>query len=479
MLRTIAQQYLLYHWFKAKRCSIGLAADPGDSNHETGVAVDVSPFSTWKSPLQNHGFHWLGPSDEVHFDYAGPGAKSFKGLDVRAFQRLWNRNHPGDKIATDGSFGSATAARLKKSPAAGFTVGAICNDSDKDGVQNSKDNCKLVKNPGQVDTDKDGKGDKCDGDDDNDGIKDAADNCRLKKNPGQLDTDGDHKGNACDDDDDGDGKKDAKDNCPLVANAGQLDTDKDGKGDKCDGDDDNDGAPDLSDNCPVVKNPGQLDTDGDGKGDACQLDDDGDGVPDADDLCPKVADADQDDTDGDGKGDACDADDDGDGVTDVDDNCPLVANSDQLDTDADGVGDACALIQKSITCADEEDAGDGDPCADEDEDGVPDVTDNCAGVWNPEQTDTDDDGVGDPCTDSEDGDDLPVTDGDGVTPDEDADEVAADELLEEEDPPAAAACALGLAAPGNGGEAAMLWLVVAGSIGARLRRRGASRYRRA
>jgi hypothetical protein len=37
-VRTVAQQYLL-HWFKDKRCDIGLAAEPGDSNHETGLAM--------------------------------------------------------------------------------------------------------------------------------------------------------------------------------------------------------------------------------------------------------------------------------------------------------------------------------------------------------------------------------------------------------------------------------------------------------
>jgi hypothetical protein len=40
-------------------------------------------------------------------------------------------------------------------------------------------------------------------------------------------------------------------------------------------------------------------------------------------------------------GDAADADDDNDGVLDVSDNCPLVANADQADRDGDGTGDAC------------------------------------------------------------------------------------------------------------------------------------------
>jgi hypothetical protein len=126
MLRTVAQQYLLYRWYQNGTCGIGLAAKPGSSNHETGLAIDISQYSTWKATLQAHGFAWLGSSDPVHFDYAGAGAVSYKGLDVKAFQRLWNRNHPGDKIDTDGVWGPQTEARMKKSPAGGFATGATC-----------------------------------------------------------------------------------------------------------------------------------------------------------------------------------------------------------------------------------------------------------------------------------------------------------------------------------------------------------------
>jgi hypothetical protein len=36
MLRTVAQQYLLYTWYQNGQCGIGLAAKLGNSNHETG-----------------------------------------------------------------------------------------------------------------------------------------------------------------------------------------------------------------------------------------------------------------------------------------------------------------------------------------------------------------------------------------------------------------------------------------------------------
>ncbi len=126
MLRTVAQQYLLYRWYQTDSCGITLAAKPGNSNHETGLALDVDNYSTWKSKLQNQSFAWLGGNDPVHFDYAGSGATDQRGLDVKAFQRLWNRNNPTDKIAEDGEWGPNTEARMKKAPSAGFAKGATC-----------------------------------------------------------------------------------------------------------------------------------------------------------------------------------------------------------------------------------------------------------------------------------------------------------------------------------------------------------------
>jgi len=139
-LRTIAQQYMLYRWYQSGRCSISLAAKPGASNHETGLALDVSQYSTWKPILANYGFSWLGSGDPVHFDYTGTGAKSYKSLDVKAFQRLWNRNHPTDTIDTDGVWGPQTEARMKKSPAGGFAKGASCTVNIESSADDMADN---------------------------------------------------------------------------------------------------------------------------------------------------------------------------------------------------------------------------------------------------------------------------------------------------------------------------------------------------
>ncbi|MGB5428581.1 thrombospondin type 3 repeat-containing protein, partial [Eudoraea sp.] len=89
-----------------------------------------------------------------------------------------------------------------------------------------------------------------DDDDDNDGVLDVNDNCPLIGNADQLDSDGDGEGDACDVDDDNDGVLDTEDNCPLTANADQADADEDGIGDVCDDDADNDGVPNATDVCP-------------------------------------------------------------------------------------------------------------------------------------------------------------------------------------------------------------------------------------
>jgi hypothetical protein len=102
--------------------------------------------------------------------------------------------------------------------------------------------------------------------DDGDGVSYTVDNCLMVANPLQEDTDFDLIGNACD-------------NCPTNANPDQVDSDGDGVGDACDNcplrfnpdqdDDDGDGLGDVCDNCVNAPNASQVDMDGDGLGDAC------------------------------------------------------------------------------------------------------------------------------------------------------------------------------------------------------------------
>jgi D-alanyl-D-alanine carboxypeptidase len=122
--RTVVQQHLLRTWFEQGRCGIAAASLPGESNHETGRAIDVSNHDEWVAILAAHGWDHSIPDDPVHFDHiASPDAR---GADVLAFQRLWNRNAPDDALDEDGTYGPATAQRVKRAPAEGFGLGAIC-----------------------------------------------------------------------------------------------------------------------------------------------------------------------------------------------------------------------------------------------------------------------------------------------------------------------------------------------------------------
>lgn len=125
-LRTVAQQYLVWRWSATKRCGVPLATPPGESNHEIGIALDIAEAATWRSALEAREFKWLGASDRVHFDYKGGSGPARSAADVLAFQKLWNRNHPTDKLTEDGRYTPATEQRLKQSPPDGFALGPSC-----------------------------------------------------------------------------------------------------------------------------------------------------------------------------------------------------------------------------------------------------------------------------------------------------------------------------------------------------------------
>jgi hypothetical protein len=250
------------------------------------------------------------------------------------------------------------------------------------GTNDNADNCPLVANADQLNTDGDAFGDGCDTDDDDDGVADTDDAFPLDANE-TLDTDSDGIGNNADTDDDGDGVADSSDAFPLDA-AETIDTDSDGTGNNADTDDDGDGVADNDDVFPLDATE-SVDTDSDGTGNNADTDDDGDGVADSSDAFPLDA-AETIDTDSDGTGNNADTDDDGDGVADSSDAFPLDANE-TLDTDSDGAGNNADVDDDNDGIIDDDDAFplDASENLDSDSDGIGDNAD----------TDDDGDGVAD------------------------------------------------------------------------------------
>ncbi|MEM7244043.1 MAG: sialate O-acetylesterase [Acidobacteriota bacterium] len=264
-------------------------------------------------------------------------------------------------------------------------------DFDLDGIGDPDDNCPMVANADQANSDTDSFGDACD-------------NCPTVDNEDQQNLDFDTLGSACD-------------NCPTFSNEDQQNSDADTHGDACDNcpaldnddqaDDDVDGTGEACDNCPGLANPTQDDPDVDGLGSACDIcpddadplqeDTDGDGTGEACDNCPGLANPMQEDPDADDVGTACDGcpddfdpfqeDSDGDGTNEACDNCPGLSNADQADDDVDDAGNDC---DNCLGLANPEQL-------DDDADTLGNACDNCPFASNLDQEDHNDDGIGDPC----------------------------------------------------------------------------------
>lgn len=113
--RTIAQQAILYQ--NQGACGL-VAAYPGKSNHQSGLAIDIEDSHYWKDALSNVGWNKLGDFDDMHFDYDGEDLRS---LSVKAFQVLANKNNYS--LTVDGDLGQTTLAALYAAPVEGFEHG--------------------------------------------------------------------------------------------------------------------------------------------------------------------------------------------------------------------------------------------------------------------------------------------------------------------------------------------------------------------
>ena len=229
---------------------------------------------------------------------------SIAGYSSKSASTAMDRNSSLFDYGGDGMTQTASFTNLNTSLHYEVLFRAIYTDGNLSDAINALARTLFPRRAIGVNTDGDGFADADDFDDDDDGQLDAIDNCPLVANPDQADTDGDYDpndranprkgGDACDNDDDDDGQLDDADNCPLVANPSQADNDGDYDphdranrnkgGDICDADDDNDGTADTNDAFPYDNRtqsgltPTLADSDGDGVEDAMDVDSNGNGL---------------------------------------------------------------------------------------------------------------------------------------------------------------------------------------------------------
>ena len=118
-LRTPMQQHMLRQQNERGLCGIRAAAIPPNSNHNSGLAIDIEDPYGWKPFMERYQWKWLGAWDEMHFDFKG-GGEALGALQVVAFQQLWNEFNPEDLIKVDGAWGATTQKKVDRSPIQGF-----------------------------------------------------------------------------------------------------------------------------------------------------------------------------------------------------------------------------------------------------------------------------------------------------------------------------------------------------------------------
>ncbi len=119
MFRTIVQQHVIRKQYERGYCGITAAANPGTSNHEQGLAIDIQDPHQWQDVLESYNWIKLGSWDDMHYDY-WDGKRDVSTTQCFAFQQLWNQYNPKNLIPVDGVYGPKTAKCIDLSPIDGW-----------------------------------------------------------------------------------------------------------------------------------------------------------------------------------------------------------------------------------------------------------------------------------------------------------------------------------------------------------------------
>lgn len=130
--RSSAQVYLRHRWITNGICDVNknsttgdnLGTLPGADYHSAGRVVSLknSVADFWKKDLKAHGFHMPKPNDDKnYFEYLqNPQGAEVASNELKAFQSLWNKNMPFNRIKLTGKFDAATEQAFMNAPCGGW-----------------------------------------------------------------------------------------------------------------------------------------------------------------------------------------------------------------------------------------------------------------------------------------------------------------------------------------------------------------------
>jgi hypothetical protein len=194
---------------------IGIPVPPPPPSDFTGVLLGpIGPFLRWTDPdfpvLDQNGNAYIGDPNIPHTMTGSPFSTNFFRIEgPPGLADPGNPNQCADPLLGDDPVDTTDCIETDLFVGSG----KLANDADQDGIPDLGDNCTLLANTDQRDSNGDGYGNSCDADFNDNGIVDPTDFTAVKSLVGQVSPDHDLNGN---------GIVDPTDFTFTKANVGQL-----------------------------------------------------------------------------------------------------------------------------------------------------------------------------------------------------------------------------------------------------------------